>query len=99
MEQTNAHRSKYSPKGNISVNKTHKYNRIISKMFSGEGLFKTHRSNAKVDYKYYRDPNELVNRLRILVASRQSGSSAHMNEIIELATELYEIKLISKKAL
>lgn len=98
LEQTSAHKSNYSRKGSLAWNTTYKYRYIVSKLFqTGSGLFKTHHPNAGVDYKYYRDPNELVNRLRLLLASRQSGSSAHLNEIAEIGTELNGLKLLTKE--
>jgi hypothetical protein len=64
---------------------------------SGKGLItKTHKSkNTKTDYKYYNDPNELVDRLRLLHASRNAGNKAHDNEIVEILMELKEEKIIN----
>lgn len=92
LDQTSAHKSHYSPRGKIASNHSLKYKGIVKKIFEGSGLFKTLRRN--VDYKYFDDPNELVDRLRLLIASREAGSSAHENEIIEIISELKELRLI-----
>lgn len=64
---------------------------FIKKLYQSPGLFKTYIRNKQVLYQYYDDPNELIDRLRLLLASRASGSSAHENEIIEILEELREL--------
>lgn len=84
-----------------------KYDKIVSKIFeesgkkkksspssSGSGLYKKYRGRSKVQMVYYDDPNELVERIRLLLASRQSGSSAHRNELISLLEELRELRIL-----
>ena len=51
-------------------------------------------SNKKIDYVYYDNPNELVNRLRLLVASQMAGNDGHKNEIASVLEELRELKII-----
>lgn len=51
-------------------------------------------SNNQIDYIYFDDPNELVNRLRILVASQLAGHTGHNNEIMSIIEELKEAKII-----
>lgn len=46
------------------------------------------------DYVYWDDPNELVDRLRLLMASQISGHTGHNNEIISIIEELREANLI-----
>lgn len=90
--------------------KDNKYETIISKLFeesrvnttspkgsprtSGSGLYRKYRGNSKIQLVYYDDPNELVDRLRLLLASRQTGSSAHRNELISLLEELRESRIL-----
>ena len=50
-------------------------------------------SNA-VDYVHWDDPNELVDRLRLLDASREAGNNAHDNEFLSIIEELREAGLI-----
>lgn len=51
-------------------------------------------SNKPIDYVYYDDPNELVDRLRLLMASDLAGNKGHNNEIISIIEELREAKII-----
>lgn len=51
-------------------------------------------NDNKIDYVHWNDPNELVDRLRLLEASRQAGNNAHDNEILSIIEELYEAGLI-----
>lgn len=53
-----------------------------------------HLSNKPIDYIYYDDPNELVDRLKLLVASQLAGHTGHGNEIISIEEELREAKII-----
>jgi hypothetical protein len=39
-------------------------------------------SNKPIDYVYWNDPNELVNRLRLLVAYQSADHTGHSNEIV-----------------
>ena len=47
-----------------------------------------------VDYVHWDDPNELVDRLRLLDASHQAGNNAHNNEFLSIIEELREAGLI-----
>lgn len=96
--QTNAHRRDFSAESSIASNRSYKYKNIIRHLFSeppeqsGEGLFK--KFNKSVDLVYWDDPNELVNRLKLLLSSQEAGNFAHSNEIISIIEELREDKLI-----
>jgi len=61
----------------------------------GYGMLK--KTLTDVEIKYYDDPNELVDRLRLLYHSTEAGGDAHRNEIVEILTELEERKIINKK--
>ena len=43
-----------------------------------------------IDYVYWDDPNELVDRLGLIVASRAAGHTGHDNEIASIVEELRE---------
>ena len=43
---------------------------------------------------YWDDPNELVERLRLLAAEYQAGNTTHSNEIMAILEELREADLI-----
>jgi hypothetical protein len=51
-------------------------------------------SDKPIDYVYWNDPNELVNRLRLLVASQSAGHTGHSNEIVSVIEELREANII-----
>lgn len=51
--------------------------------------------NKKFKYIYFDDPNELVERLKVLLASRDVGNNSHNNEINSLLTQLRQLDLIS----
>lgn len=51
-------------------------------------------STNPIDYVHWNDPNELVDRLRILVASQTSGHTGHTNEIVSIIEELRESRII-----
>uniref|UniRef100_A0A8D9EKD8 DUF8207 domain-containing protein n=1 Tax=Cacopsylla melanoneura TaxID=428564 RepID=A0A8D9EKD8_9HEMI len=59
------------------------------KYLSGKGILMTDSRNTK-DYVFWDDPNELVQRLHLLHASRSAGHSGHNNEIISIVEELRE---------
>lgn len=107
---TNAHKKDFSTRGAIRRHtKSTKYNKIITQLFpdkrkkSGAGITKMRKpqmdykivtKNAKVNYTYWDDPNELVDRLRLLLASTSAGHTGHNNEIISIIEELHEAKMI-----
>lgn len=64
---------------------------------TGKGLPKfmiARKKESSFDYKYWDDPNELVDRLRLLVAERSAGNNNHNNEILAIIEELREAKII-----
>jgi len=98
---TNAHRRNSNVTQPVLGNKGHKYRYIIAPLFAGNKIGKgipraMTVSNNKIDYVHWNDPNELVDRLRLLEASRQAGNNAHGNEILSIIEELYEAGIIIK---
>lgn len=56
-----------------------------------------HRATKRkriVDYVYWDDPNQLIDRLRLLSASQVAGNVDHTNEIISIIRELREAEII-----
>jgi hypothetical protein len=51
-------------------------------------------TNNPIDYVYWDDPNELVNRLRLLIVSQSTGYTGHSNEIVSVIEELREANII-----
>nr|CAH7716797.1 unnamed protein product [Callosobruchus chinensis] len=100
--KTNAHRRHYRPTGQIAVSRLEKYKKIIAPIASnvsnnnsgGSMMTMMEVTNNKKDYIYWDDPNELVDRLRLLVASQDAGHTGHVNEINSLIEELREAKII-----
>ncbi|XP_073829702.1 uncharacterized protein [Musca autumnalis] len=93
---SNAFKINYDPNGRIKGNKGQKYKRIIKKLMgdthSGKGLMTL--SPSKPNYIYWDDPNELVERLKLLMASQQAGNNNHTNEIVSIIEELREGNII-----
>ena len=53
--------------------------------------YKTARRHIhQMDYVYWDDPNELVDRLRLLIAEQGAGNMSHTNEIHAIVEELKE---------
>lgn len=50
--------------------------------------------NEHIAYEFYDDPNELCERLRIMIASRSAGNSNHSQEINSIVAELREAAII-----
>lgn len=60
---------------------------ILNEAVTGSGILLT---NAKPNIVYWNDPNELVSRLKVLLASKQNGNNAHDNEINAIIEEIKE---------
>lgn len=103
---TNAHRRDYDPLKPIKSNKGFKYLRVIKPLFQiheqskvqGKGveLPLLKKWKPDVDYVYWDDPNELVERLKLLIASRDAGNTGLNNEIISVIEELREHGILNK---
>ena len=52
------------------------------------------KQSSRPDYIYWDDPNELVDRLRLLMASQAAGNPSHNNEILSIIEELREAKIL-----
>lgn len=108
LMDTNAHRRDFDSTKPIKSNKGRKYLNIIKPLFKlrkvsvstdgsvaqGSGLPSMKKWNKDVDYVYWDDPNELVERLKILIASRDAGNTGLDNEIISVLEELRESGII-----
>lgn len=63
---------------------THKGGKLTMMEFTGK----------PVEYKHFDDFNEIIDRLKLLVASQLAGNTGHNNEIISIIEELKEGKII-----
>lgn len=97
LTMSNVHRD---DNGLLKRNKAYKYLHVIRPMFAnekhGHGL-SMQLNNNKIDYVHWDDANELIERLRLLVASQRAGNNAHDNEIQSIIEELYEAGIILKQ--
>ena len=87
LSDTNAYKRYYLPGAKVNTNKGLKYREIIARLFPP-------RSGRGIDYVHWNDPNELVERLRLLVSSKRVGHTGHDNEIISVVEELREANII-----
>lgn len=62
---------------------------MVSPSPSGNGISLT---DGKPEYIYFDDPNELVDRLRLLYGSQEAGNASHKNEINSIIEELLELE-------
>lgn len=102
---TNAHRKYYEANKSLRDDrKSAKYINFIAKHVgspqrkkSGKGLtdYKIARTaGQRMDYVYWNDVNELIDRLRLLIASQAAGNTSHSNEIVSIIEELREAGII-----
>lgn len=86
---------------NITKNTSVKYQQFIKPLLiKGDGLLENPLllatpSSSKPVYKYWNNINELVDRLRILIASKSAGNNSLDNEIIAIIEELREERIIA----
>lgn len=91
LNQTSAHLTVDGKKIKKGGNK---YADIIQNLFpSGNGLSVKLQKHNLV---YWNDPNELVERLRLLLASKAAGNTGVSNEILSIFEELREAGLIKR---
>ena len=95
--QTSAHLKGFRPDAQVSANRHSKYQNIIKPLFvkTGSGLMEA--NDNKIDYRYWDDPNEMVDQLRILYLSMLAGNTGVHNEIESIIEELREKKIIFTK--
>ncbi|EZA61814.1 hypothetical protein X777_09868, partial [Ooceraea biroi] len=104
---TNAHKQRHQEQGQIKGNKGHKYRTIIAPLMGvrptaghgGAGMERppppTMRVTDKIDYVHWDDPNELVDRLRLIEASRGAGNDSHDAKFLSIIEELREAGVIA----
>lgn len=56
--------------------------------------FIPYNHKARIVYEYFDDPNELCERLRLLISSRAAGNTNHLQEINSIVEELRELRCI-----
>jgi len=97
VNSTNLARKGFVKTGHINGSGK-KYQKLIKDLVyresSGKGLFNL-ITDQSVQYIPWNDPNELVDRLKLLMSSQQAGNLSHTNEINAILKELLEEGLIS----
>ena len=108
LKLSSAHKRQYNKDERIRVHNSNKFNNIIAPMFNitsktevlikGGSLprYKIAKKRSALDYVYWDDPNELVDRLQLLTAERSAGNPSHINEIHSIIEELREAGYIGK---
>lgn len=95
---TNAHKKHFGDQTPVRHSKkNYKYTQIIAPLLKIGSGFETDFmsvNNNLIDYSYWDDPNELVERLKLLVSSSSAGHTGHNNEIISIIEELREANII-----
>lgn len=101
--RTNLFRRKNDINGQIIGSKSIKYRHIVSKLItsSSNKNVNDYTGTSLMDldsklhqYVYWNDINELVDRLKLLWASKMAGNTSHTNEIQSILEELHEAKVI-----
>ena len=88
---TNAHKKGYKFHNPIRRDSSLKYRFIVKQLFpTKEGRGVVWKSAKSRDLVHWDDPNELVDRLKLLAASAESGNTSHSNEILNIVEELRE---------
>lgn len=88
---SNAHKKGYNFDNQIKRDSSLKYRHVIKDLFpvrQGRGM--SWKSTKSRDIVHWDNPNELVDRLKLLVASAETGNTSHGNEIVNIVEELHE---------
>jgi hypothetical protein len=91
---TNAHRAGNKPDGRIKSYRDTKYKNIIKKLFPFTGKGMNWKTLKTRDIIHWDDPNELIDRLRHIAMSTESGNRVHGNEVLSIIEELREAGFI-----
>src|SRR5436190_9334280 len=97
--QTNAHHKSYNPDSGLSANSGAKYMQIIKPLFTQTGAGIKIASDNKTEFQYWKDPNSLIDELRLLHYSQEAGNTGVSNKIQSIIDALLkeEIIFINKK--
>lgn len=87
--KTNTHKKGYKADKSIRTDKSEKFQTYLAGFITGNG-FKIAKKNDVIEYVYWDNPNELVERLKLLDAEKAAGNNNHDNEIQNILEELRE---------
>ena len=94
LEISSAHKQGFHPNGRTASSAGVKYLHIIQKFFSSVGRSLLPVTDNKIDNVHWDDPNELVDRLALLIASEKAGNLGLIAEIASIEEELREANFI-----
>lgn len=100
VQRSAANHKNYDPTSSISGNVGAKYTKVVRPLMApraprrGTGLL--YVNNKKVEFVPWKNPNTLVDRLKILIASQAAGHTGHNNEIVNIISALKNAKIIKK---
>lgn len=94
LSQTSMGRSSISRSSQPSTSQIPRADQSILSQSTREGRGVLNLDNRKVQYVPYKNPNTLVNRLKILIGSQLAGNTSHDNEIVYIIDELKRSKVI-----
>lgn len=103
LQLTSAHKRNYDPLEQTVGTRSFKYRQIIKPLFKRTKKKKTRTGSGMnliynekpIEYVYWDDVNELVDRLRLLNSSKLAGNTdSHDNEILAIISELHEAGII-----
>lgn len=98
---SNACRRNFDSNQQLKGGNSNKYRLIIKpllnpkkgrKSYTGAGFMNLPKEN--IDYIFWDDPNEIVDRLRLLISSQSAGNNSHNNEIVSIIEEMREANII-----
>lgn len=101
--ESNTLYKKFNPKLPLKRGYTQKYKKIIKPLIEAKGdglrisklpIEKSYKNNRHIEYIYWNNARELINRLRLLHASKLAGNTGHDNEILSIIEELREEGII-----
>lgn len=87
--KTNAHKKNYKADKSPRIDKSIKFKTYLADLVSGHG-FKISKKHNITEYVYWDNPNELVERLKLLDAEKAAGNNNHDNEVQNILEELKE---------
>lgn len=94
LKLTHAYKRNFESDGQTKGSSSYKYRKIIKPLIKHTGGSLMNLIKPNVDYIYWNDPNEMVERLRLLLSSQQAGNNNHDNEITSIVEELRESNII-----
>lgn len=94
LNLTNVHRRNFDATKQRRGTVGYKWLEIIKPLTSNQGGSLMTYNEKPIEYIYYDDVNEIIDRLRLLYASKEAGNTSVDNEIQSIIEELHESNII-----